>query len=340
MTHPPGSSISVALCTYNGERFLPLQLASILRQSRLPDEVVIHDDGSTDATHQLLIDFQRTAPFPVTIHINPQNLGSTRNFEQAILACRGDLVALCDQDDIWHPDRLARSQEELAHHPEAGLVFSNADIIDDNGTPLGFTLWENFAFDRQSLEALQAGDMLPLTRRTFVTGATVVFRSRFAKICFPSGQHWLHDGWLTMLIACLATIRPIDEPLISYRFHAAQQVGLGPATANEATHTPTSLHGRLAKQAAQQAATLAYFHTILAEICDAVDRLPLTDEQRHHGTAAVFRAHRDFLAMRLALPESRMHRLPLILENAAQYQRSARGLLSMLKDLVLPQPPA
>lgn len=326
-----GPALSVAMCTYNGERFLAPQLASILRQTRLPDELVICDDRSTDATADLIQAFARTAPFPVRLIVNERNLGSTRNFEQAIAACHGNLIALSDQDDVWHAHRLERSQQEFIQHPEAGLIFSNADVIDDLGQLLPFTLWENFAFDQSALDALQGGDLQPFTKRTYVTGATVMFRAAYAPLCFPTGQHWLHDGWLAMLIAAMSNIRAIDEKLIAYRFHSSQQVGLGPEAEEQARRT-------LEEQSAHHSSNLAAFHVAMEEICAAIERLPLTMHQRTEGTADTFRRHRDFLALRLSLPQSRMARLPVILQAVEQYRRSSMGALSMLKDLALPKP--
>jgi glycosyltransferase involved in cell wall biosynthesis len=132
--------ISVALCTYNGERFLARQLASIQQQTRTPDELVVCDDCSTDSTIEILKDFAASAGFPVRIIRNEQNLGFVANFEQAIRLCQGDLIALCDQDDIWYPTRLERSQQEFAAHPEAGLVFSDADVMDDRDQLTGTRL--------------------------------------------------------------------------------------------------------------------------------------------------------------------------------------------------------
>jgi len=330
-TQAGARTLSVAMCTYNGERYLQQQLASILRQSRLPDSMVIRDDGSTDATPAMLAAFAQQAPFPVDCQVNPKNLGSTRNFEQAIAACRGELIALCDQDDVWHPHRLERCERELLNQPEVGLVFSDADIIDDDGRHIGPSLWENFAFERTSIDALLAGDVMPMTKRAFVTGATVMFRARYAALCFPAGKRWLHDGWLAMLIACMASIRPIEEKLLSYRLHRNQQVGLKPDTLDHdasASKTPT-----------REAPTVAFFHANIQEICDAIERLPLTAEQRSHGPAQVFLRHRDFLAMRLALPADRLARLPIVLNAMEQYRVSANGVLSMVKDVLLPKAP-
>jgi hypothetical protein len=325
--------LSVAMCTYNGERFLPQQLASILRQSRLPDELIIRDDRSTDNTPALIEAFRLQAAFPVNFKVNEQNLGAKKNFEQAIFACRGELIALSDQDDIWHSDRLARSEQELLDHPEAGLVFSDGEVIDDFDRPTGGSLWQSFLLDRRTLEQLQSGDYLPLAQRTFVTGATVMFRSRFAHQCLPTGEHWWHDGWLAMLIASLAEVRPINTQLISYRSHLSQQLGLRGVEPRR--------WEALEEKAVKHSALLRQVHDSLVEVCDAIERLPLTPAQRDHGALNAFRKHRDFLALRLSLPPQRFARALAVLESAEQYRASARGILDIAKDIMLPVvPPA
>ena len=138
--------ISVALCTYNGEPFLRQQLASIQQQTRLPDELVVCDDQSTDQTLTIVRQFAASAPYTVKIFENERNLGFAANFERAIRLCEGDLIALSDQDDIWYPNRLERSEQELTAHPEAGLVFSDADVINDNDELAGPTLWQRLGF--------------------------------------------------------------------------------------------------------------------------------------------------------------------------------------------------
>src|SRR6202167_2057678 len=144
--------ISVAMCTYNGERFLPQQLASMAKQTRLPDELVVCDDGSTDRTVAIVREFAASAPYPVRVFENERNLGFAANFERAIGLCEGDLIALSDQDDIWYPIRLERSEQEFAAHPEAGLVFSDGEIIDDQDQLVGMRLWPHFGFVREANE--------------------------------------------------------------------------------------------------------------------------------------------------------------------------------------------
>src|SRR5262245_49520236 len=109
--------LSVALCTYNGARFLHDQLSSIARQSSLPHELVICDDRSSDNTVAIIERFALGAPFPVRWQVNATNLGSTKNFELAISRCHGDVIALSDQDDIWQRDKLAQIERVLLQFP-------------------------------------------------------------------------------------------------------------------------------------------------------------------------------------------------------------------------------
>ena len=106
--------VSVAMATYNGGRHLREQLDSIARQTFLPAELVICDDGSTDDTLEVARRFATEAPFPVSIDPHGQRLGYNKNFVRAIQQCSGDIVALCDQDDAWDERKLALSSEQFA----------------------------------------------------------------------------------------------------------------------------------------------------------------------------------------------------------------------------------
>lgn len=110
---------SIALCTFNGQRYLPAQLDSFLAQTRPPDELIVCDDGSTDDTPRLVEAYAAQAPFPVRFHRNAVNLGVVQNFGQAIDRCQGDWIFLSDQDDLWMPEKLARFDEAMAAIPSA-----------------------------------------------------------------------------------------------------------------------------------------------------------------------------------------------------------------------------
>src|SRR5438552_15532105 len=123
--------ISVALCTYNGARCLTEQLASRATQAKLPDELVVCDDESTDESAEIVRNFARNVRFPVRLEVNERNVGSIKNFEKAIGLCRGEIGALADQDDVWKDQKLSKLCIALQENPRAGYAFSNAELIDE-----------------------------------------------------------------------------------------------------------------------------------------------------------------------------------------------------------------
>ena len=173
---------------------------------------------------------------PVRLHFNPETLGSTKNFEKAIGLCAGDVIALSDQDDYWLPEKLARVEEALSSALDVGMVFSDAEIVDESLHPLGCRLWQYLKFERGEQKSVRGGNAFDLLlARNIVVGATMAFRSRFKELILPipdefdlrfdDGRILIHDGWLSLLISATAGVAVIDEPLIMYRQHPKQQVG-------------------------------------------------------------------------------------------------------------------
>ncbi len=255
-----GLSVSVAMCTYNGVRFLPAQLDSISRQTHLPGELVIQDDGSNDGTAELIERFGRNAPFPVRFQVNPQRKGPARNFEACLARCTGDVVVLTDQDDIWLPDRVERT---VAAYHDAAVTFTYADapLVDDAGTLLGRTIFATVpvrSADRSLLA--KGGDLMPLILRYGVLyGATMSIRREIfdAAAPFPSG--WSHDEWLSLVGAAIGRAACM-APVMQYRQHSAQVVGAGAggiqAILTGARHHSSSFYEaeRLRYEVAMQAA--------------------------------------------------------------------------------------
>ncbi len=319
--------ISVALCTYNGARFLPAQLESILAQTRLPDEVQVFDDCSTDNSVELLVRFAAQAAFPVHIHRNAERQGSILNFEQAIRACTGTLIALSDQDDIWHPERLRRSEETLQQHPEAGAVFTDGLLIDEAGEPTGMRLWERFIFTPNDQRRLRAGDYIPLARQRIITGATMVFRAQYVPWIFSVGRLWHHDGWASSIIACFSGLCWVTEPLLRYRTHPGQQIGI------DGHLVPNADTSSFASRSRNHWISFVPLLQQLDSLCAALDTLPLPPEKRSTGATDAFYAERAFLATRVGLPASRWRRIAPMLRARRSYQRCAMGWLSILRDL-------
>lgn len=217
---------SVALCTYNGARFIWEQLESIARQTRLPDEVLVCDDCSTDGTLDLVAQFAATAPFKVHYSRNPSQLGISRNFEHAVSSCTGDVIFLCDQDDVWLPEKVATMLPLFIADERIGLVFSNAFVVDSGLKQLGYTVWDTFRLNKNGRAEINGEKALSfLIRRSVVTGATAAFRATLREKILPISPIFMHDAWIAFVAASYARIAAVDVPLILYRQHGGNVVG-------------------------------------------------------------------------------------------------------------------
>lgn len=327
------AGVSVALCTYNGARYLEEQLRSIAGQSLPPLELVACDDRSTDETVEILRAFAASAPFPVRVHVNERNLGSTRNFEQAIGMCRGGVIALCDQDDVWPAEKLARMEAVFRARPGVGMVFTDGVVVDDDLRSTGLGLWQSFGFTPRMVRQFARGDaFLLLLARNLVTGAAMAFRASVAERALPvpelSGR--IHDGWIALVAAAGGEVTALNEPLLLYRRHAAQQ--LGPGTGEE-WMPPLGERVRRARGGARE----TYLRDIRA--LEAVRACLL---QRWPGFAATpaartLEAKLRNLRTRATLPDSVVKRVPRVARELAtlRYHRFAEGMWSAAKDLVL-----
>jgi glycosyltransferase involved in cell wall biosynthesis len=221
------TSVSVALATFNGARYLPAQLASIAAQDRRPDELVVGDDQSSDATPEIVQRFGRDTGIAVRFTRNTERLGSSGNFAAILSRCQGDVILLSDQDDLWAPDRVSVSLQQLQAHPQVGLAFTNGTLINEAGDPIRGSLWQRCFFDRSEQKRFhdrRGWEMLLKTNT--VTGATMAIRREALASALPIPPGWVHDGWLAFMIEVMHGALPIDRPLISYRIHAQQQIGI------------------------------------------------------------------------------------------------------------------
>ena len=320
--------LSIALATYNGEQFIRDQLESIRVQSRLPDELVVTDDCSTDLTLSILEEFAAEAPFPVRIERNEQTLGSTRNFEKAIGLCRGEIIALCDQDDVWLPQKLERLDQRFESDSEAALVFTDALLVDERLTPLGLRLWQSVGFSPAMQRRFVGGDQLRLLlSRSFVTGATLAFRRSYRDLASPfplDVPNHIHDRWLVAVLAAVAKIGFIAEPLILYRQHSAQQLGSKPRPPGDRWRS------RLRVYRSEFPDELLAHNLIFQRLLERRSRMT-------PATRRFFVDKTDHLEARMAIPSPLWRRPGPILRELAsgRYHRVSRGLLTAAKDLFL-----
>ncbi|GHV04446.1 hypothetical protein FACS189485_09860 [Spirochaetia bacterium] len=205
--------VSIAMTTYNGARYLREQLDSILTQNYSDFELVICDDCSTDNTWAILAEY---AEKDTRVHCrrNDKNLGYTKNFEKAITLCRGDYIALSDQDDVWTPDHLAVL---LENRSDALLVWAQAEFILQDGTPTG----------EKRLPASQVAFLAHNDNDLFRTlffccpaqGCTMLVNRILLEKAMPFVATRAYDPWLTLAAASLKKLRYVDKTIVWYRIH-------------------------------------------------------------------------------------------------------------------------
>lgn len=200
--------ISIAMTSYNGATYLQQQLDSFTRQTRLPDELVVCDDCSSDDTVKVLKRFQKTAPFTVHIHCNQENLGFIKNFAQALSLCSGDLICLSDQDDIWLEDKLSTVEVFFNENPATCLTINDLFVSDELCQKRFFTKLSNVK-------------ALGLSKSAYIAGCATTIRAEFLKIALPIPSCIRsHDLWLNHLAIFLGARSILRQPLQLYRRHS------------------------------------------------------------------------------------------------------------------------
>jgi glycosyltransferase involved in cell wall biosynthesis len=318
--------LSVALCTYNGGRFLADQLSSMVAQTRRPDELVVCDDGSSDDSHDILRRFAAAAPFLVRIEVNAVRRGVVGNFDHAISLCAGEVIALADQDDVWRPEKLERLLAALDANPGAGLAFCDADVVDETLRPLGYTLWDTIRFSRAEQQRVETPDGLGvMLRRSVASGLTLAFRARFRDLIRPISANWGHDSWIAFLIAAVAPVIVVRDRLVLYRQHGANQMGAPPTLWRRLVQADRARSRRALERSAQG-------------LLDAAERLrsasiPLADSRALDRIQEAM----GHMQTRADLPAARWRRiLPVTREVlAGRYRRYSDGTIRVFQDLLL-----
>lgn len=317
------------MCTYNGAAYLLPQLESLAAQTHQPHELVVCDDASTDKSVEILRAFAARSSFPVHVYVNERNQGSTKTFDLAISHCTGDVIALCDQDDVWLPQKLQIIFTALDGAPHAGLVFSDAEVVDENLHPLGQRVWQIFRFGPRDQELVRRGRAFEvLFTHNIVSGMTMAFRAEFRKLILPLPvlANIIHDAAIAMMIAAVADLVFISEPLVLYRKHGKQQIG------------PRLPGGSVRDWITRARQTGAPAYTNVATQLRTI-RLRLAAYDGHAPRTKAMRmlagriAH---LEARANLPRRRLWRVPAVVKEllSLRYRQHSNGMASAVKDLV------
>jgi glycosyltransferase involved in cell wall biosynthesis len=329
MTTTP-HTLSVVMATFNGEAFIEAQLESILSQTRLPDEIVVSDDGSTDNTLAVVKRMKAQAPSSVSWQVvtNTTPLGVAHNFRSATLRATGDLIALADQDDWWVPGKL-RTLEEVLIARDALLVHSDAELVDESGNLLGMSVTDSLRMTRGERRGLIAGrGLAQLVRRNLVTGHTVVMRRGVVELAGEIPPGWLHDEWWALVAAAHGRVVLCPQILGHYRQHEINQVGAtksGFARLMERFGEPQGEFR--ARHLTRHEGLQAYLETHESSLPDSSTRL-LRGRIAHYAWQATLQA-------------PRLRRVGPVVWRVVtgNYHRYRRGIFDALRDLLQPGNP-
>lgn len=238
--------LSVVLAAYNGERYIRDQLESVAAQTRPADEVILSDDCSTDATAEIAASFAQ-AHAGWTLVRRAQNGGYKRNFYDAIAQATGDVIFLCDQDDVWELDKLAVFESFFRAHPAAQAVVSDYVPVDAQLAPIpkaqGARFAEKYVMGAEGRLSLIRRDPLLFAHGSVAPGCcmavTHAVQERYLQI---SKCQMPHDWEMAIIADAMDGLYAVDAPLTRYRQHDSNAIGLSAGT------QPMHMRGTLEKR--------------------------------------------------------------------------------------------
>ena len=320
--------ITIALATYNGAQYLAEQLQSYLDQDRIPDELVISDDCSTDETCNLIDRFSEIAPFDVRLTRQPMHLGYVANFDCALSMATGDLIFLSDQDDVWLPQKISEVCEFIDKNPDFLLFLNDAEITKDDLSPTGLT-------KLRQLRSAGSPDS------TFVMGCCCAIRRELLDLSLPIPEGAKgHDNWLVDFSNGLGVVLVLESVLQLYRRHSSNE-SLVIANSLRRIHSIDRLKLQLARALSRDAD--AYAETEIRHLeqlhlachraigrCDGKYDIKISQYEKHLDSKINFLHIRRELR-REALYIRAINASRLWLSGA---YRESNGLKSMIRDLL------
>jgi len=317
-------SAGIAMCTFNGARFVREQLDSIIAQTRLPDQIVVVDDRSTDDTVDILNNFAGSSPVPVRVVVNEKHLDFVKNFEKAMCLCDQDIIFFCDQDDVWYARKVGTVCDAFEADAGVGLVLTDADVCDESGQPVGCTMWQTVPFGNAEWGLVSRGRAFEaLLRRHIMYGFTMAFRGSYVDRLLPiPHEHFGHDSWVSLVIAAIGNVQMIREPMGIYRRHSSAVSTGGVKTFSQ-------------KKAIAQSNWATFYAADRARYTLLMDRLERLDPQSD-AWREILKAKIEHAEARASMPKNRLLRLRPVLSELfnGRYARFSRGILSAGLDLI------
>jgi len=222
------STVAVIMATYNGEKYVKQQIESILASGFDDFEIFIYDDGSKDNTINIIRELMLLHPSRIHLYQNEANLGVTRNFLQAVAKAEADYIMLCDQDDVWKPDKIEKTLNRMkAMEKRLGrdlplAVFTDAVVVDEKLKPISDSF---FKFNHLNP---QKTDLAHILMENKLIGCTVMVNGCVGKLLkqYPMPGHArYHDWWIALMASSMGKISFINEGTLYYRQHGGNLVG-------------------------------------------------------------------------------------------------------------------
>lgn len=208
------STVSIAMATYNGEKYLRELLDSLYNQTRLPDEVVVTDDCSTDRTSDILEEYHQK--YGLKYCINEKSLGVTKNFEKALSLTSGDYIMICDQDDVWLKNKIELSLSkilELGQDNMPGLICGQVIDVDKN---------LNVIIDKKLHTTLNwEANIWGMDCQ----GCTIMMNRKLKEMIIPIPLGVPYDGYIAKIAALCGFWFNIGDSLLLYRRHEGNVTG-------------------------------------------------------------------------------------------------------------------
>lgn len=200
--------VSIAMATYNGAVFLQKQLDSLLAQTYKNIEIIISDDCSTDETISIIETYKNKFP-AIYLYKNGNEKGVNKNFENAIKNCKGEYIALCDQDDIWLPHKIETLVNNIG---DAALIYHNSLFVDKNEQSMNKTIADK-------LNCYSGDDSKIFLLLNCISGHTCMFTKKNVDKALPIPSNRFFDWWLAFIASENGGVKFIDEILVHYRQH-------------------------------------------------------------------------------------------------------------------------
>jgi len=200
--------VSIAVCTYNGAKFLAAQLDTLVNQTYKPIEIIVADDCSNDDTFAILTEYAAKYP-QFRIYRNEKNLGFPANFEKAVKLCSGDLIALCDQDDLWDHRKIELQVDAIKDNI---LIYHDSEFIHEDGASMHKSMSDVMNLYRGSEPEV-------FLFFNCVSGHSILMKKELLNDALPLKKDYFHDWWLAYVATNAGKIDFIPQCLVKYRQH-------------------------------------------------------------------------------------------------------------------------